>query len=309
MDSLKPVVEPRLNFIECTSAGGKTHRMAYWNYSSEVVWADKTKPLIICAHGLTRNGRDFDVLASQLCERFRVIAVDFVGRGQSDRLHDPMHYAIPQYVQDAGVLLAQLMSQSAPHGVFWIGTSMGGIVGMLLAAMQPSPIRGLILNDIGPVISPIGIARISAYAGATPKLTSYAQAKAMVIANSAPFGEHTDEQWEYFVRHYVKQVGDEWILNHDPAIAIPFKAAGTQQPNLWSYFDAMTCPTHVLRGAQSDLLEHQTVIEMSQRGPKASFDEVENVGHAPTLMPPLQIQMIENALAKIMGLAYQPQMN
>jgi pimeloyl-ACP methyl ester carboxylesterase len=305
MDSLKPVVEPRLQFINCKAADGHSHRMAYWNYSADAVWADKTKPLIICAHGLTRNGRDFDVLASQLCDRFRIVAVDFVGRGQSDRLRDPMQYAIPQYVQDASLLIAQLMSQFAPQGVFWIGTSMGGIVGMVLAAMQPSPIRGLMLNDIGPVISSVGIARISAYAGATPKLSTYAQAKAMVIANSAPFGKHSDQQWEYFVRHYVKQVGDEWVLNHDPGIAIPFKAAGTQQPSLWPYFDAIVCPTHVFRGAESDLLEHQTVIEMSQRGPRASFDEIVNVGHAPTLMQPEQIMLVEVALAKMMGSAYQ----
>jgi pimeloyl-ACP methyl ester carboxylesterase len=305
MQSLKSVVEPTLAFFNCLSADAASHRMAYWIYSRESVWADTSKPLIVCAHGLTRNGRDFDVLASQLCDRFRVLAIDFVGRGQSDWLNDPMRYSIPQYVQDAGQILGYLAKKAAAPGVFWIGTSMGGIVGMVLAAMQASPIRGLLLNDIGPVISPVGLARIGGYVGVTPTLTSYAQAKAMVIANSAPFGEHSDEQWEYFVRHYVKQDGDQWVLSHDPSIAIPFKAAGTPQASLWPYFDAVACPTHVLRGAQSDLLEHQTLVEMSQRGPKASFDEIANVGHAPTLMPALQVALVEKALAKIMGSLYE----
>ncbi len=297
MQVLKPVVEPELHFVECKAADGALHRMAFWSYSPSAQLDNSDRPLIICAHGLTRNGRDFDVLASQLCDRFRVIAVDFVGRGRSDRLTDPMQYGIPQYVQDSGVLLARFSGQS----IYWIGTSMGGIIGMVLGAMKPSPIVGLILNDIGPVISPVGLTRIGSYVGESVELKTYAQAKAMVIANSAPFGQHTDEQWEYFVRHYVRQEGDQWVLNHDPAIAIPFRASGTQQASLWPYYDAIECPTHVLRGVDSDLFEHKIMIEMSQRGPKASYDEIADVGHAPTLMPADQVSKVQNALAKMMG--------
>ena len=288
-------IDPIRNFVQCSSIAG-LHQVAYWEWPARHP-TDATRT-ILCAHGLTRNGRDFDALAEVLSETHRVICVDFVGRGDSDWLTDPMLYAIPQYVADVVTLIARLhlnndKGTKKTSELIWIGTSMGGLVGMVLAAMQNTPISALVLNDIGPELAPEGVKRIGTYVGETPVMFSYRQAADFVIANSASFGSHTPEQWELFTRHYVKQKGDRWVFNYDPAIAVPFRLSLNQVVNLWPFYDLIKVPTHVLRGAQSDLFSEDIANQMTQRGPNAGLSTLANVGHAPSLLVPNQIQIIQ----------------
>ena len=289
------IFNPIQNFVQCSSTAG-LHQVAYWEWPAR--HANDATQTILCAHGLTRNGRDFDALAYELSETHRVSCIDFVGRGDSDWLKDPMLYGLPQYVSDAVTLIARLDLRKGnepknPSKLSWIGTSMGGLVGMVLAAMPNTPIGALVLNDIGPELAPEGVKRIGTYVGETPTMFSYRQAADFVIANSASFGAHSPEQWELFTRHYVKQKGDQWVFNYDPAISVPFRLSLNQAINLWPFYDAISVPTHVLRGAQSDLFSEDTANKMTQRGPKATLTTFANIGHAPSLLLPDQIQIIQ----------------
>ena len=287
--------DPIRNFVQCSSTAG-LHQVAYWEWPPRRV--SEASQTILCAHGLTRNGRDFDALADALSETHRVICIDFAGRGDSDWLKDPMLYGVPQYVADAVTLIARLdlnrsnaANKASP--LTWIGTSMGGLVGMVLAAMPSTPISALVLNDIGPELATEGVKRIGTYVGVTPDMFSYRQAADFVIGNSASFGSHTPEQWELFTRHYVVEKGDRWVFNYDPAISVPFKTSLNKAVNLWPFYDAIKVPTHVLRGAQSDLFSEAIASQMTRRGPKASLSTLASIGHAPSLLVPDQIQIIE----------------
>jgi pimeloyl-ACP methyl ester carboxylesterase len=253
------------------------YRMAYRE------WGDPANPqVVVCAHGLTRNGRDFEQLAAVLANDFRVVAPDVVGRGDSEWLRDPMGYQVPLYVQDMLVLIARLNVAS----LAWVGTSMGGLIGMVLAALPGSPVRRLVLNDIGPAIAPAALARIAEYVGKAPPMPNRAAAEGYIRAVSAPFGPHSDEQWAFLTEVMLKPDGDGWRLNYDPGIAVPFQhmAATPAQTDLWPFYDRIACPTLLTRGAQSDLLSPQTAAAMSERGPRARLVVFEGVGHAPTFL-------------------------
>lgn len=295
------MIDPIRNFVQCSSISG-LHQVAYWEWPAR--HPNEATQTILCAHGLTRNGRDFDALAHVLSETHRVICVDFVGRGDSDWLKDPMLYGVPQYVADAVTLIARLdvNRSNAPNKtsrLAWIGTSMGGLVGMVLAAMPNTPISALVLNDIGPELAPEGVKRIGTYVGVTPAMFSYRQAADFVIGNSASFGSHTPEQWELFTRHYVVQKGDQWVFNYDPAISVPFKISLNQAVNLWPFYDVIKVPTHVLRGAQSDLFSEAIADQMTRRGPKAGLTTFADVGHAPSLLVTNQIQTIQQFISSL----------
>ena len=261
---------------------------------SYLEWGDpRNRDVLVCVHGLTRNGRDFDDLARALCGRFRVVCPDVAGRGDSDRLADPKLYGVPQYVADMVTLVARLDVEA----VSWLGTSMGGLIGMALAAQPGTPVRRLVLNDAGPVISRASLERIATYVGAAPALPSIEQAEAFVRLICAPFGPHSDAQWRKLTENWMKKTGDGWEPNYDPLIAEPFRATMPEGDlELWPLYDAVRCPTLVLRGEQSDLLSRQTTQEMASRGPKARVFEVKGVGHAPTLMHDDQIAVIREFL-------------
>ncbi len=295
------MLEPRLHHVLSLSLtpGVGFHKIAYWEWPCQD-FSLANPPTIICAHGLTRNGRDFDVVAQALMPFARVIAPDFLGRGQSTWTGSPASYHFPQYLQDMTALIAALHDNSthqAPRavkpGVHWLGTSMGGIAGMLLAAMPGSPLRSLLLNDVGPVLGKAGLQRIMAYVGTPVQFSSFEQAREAVINNSATFGPHSDAEWTYFVRHYVKEAADgKWIFNFDPAISIAFKQS-SEPIDLWAYYDAIRCPTMIFRGSESDLFERATAQAMTQRGPRAALLEFESVGHAPTLIPAHQVEAVK----------------
>ena len=278
---------PRRRSVQCASPKG-LHRMSY------LEWGDaRNRDVLVCVHGLTRNGRDFDDLARALCGRFRVVCPDVAGRGDSDRLADPMLYVLPQYLADMVTLVARLDVEA----VSWVGTSMGGLIGMALAAQQNTPIRRLVLNDAGPVVSLASLQRIGSYIGNTPVFSTIEQAEEYVRQICAPFGPHSDAQWRQLTEVWMKKAEDGWRPNYDPRIADVFRATMPDKDlELWPVYDAVRCPTLVLRGELSDLLSRQTTLEMAKRGPKASVFEVKGVGHAPTLMHPDQIAPVRDFL-------------
>jgi pimeloyl-ACP methyl ester carboxylesterase len=245
-------------------------------------------------HGLTRNGRDFDELARALCGRYRVVCPDVAGRGDSDRLADPRLYDVPQYVADAVTLIARLDVEA----VSWVGTSMGGLIGMALAAQSGTPIARLVLNDVGPVVTLASLRRIATYIGDTQSFPTVEAAEAYVRVVCAPFGPHSDAQWRQLTEAWMKKGdGGAWRPNYDPRLADVYRAALPDKDiELWPLYDAIRCPTLVLRGERSDLLARDTTLEMAARGPKARVVEIKGVGHAPTLMQPDQIALVRDFL-------------
>lgn len=282
--------EPRRRSVLCASPKG-LHRIAYRE------WGDaRNRDVLVCVHGLTRTARDFDELARALCGRFRVVCPDVAGRGDSDRLADPMLYAIPQYVSDMVTLIARLDVEA----LSWVGTSMGGLIGMALAAQTGTPVARLVLNEAGPVIARAALERIGSYVGRAPTFPSLEKAEEYVRAVSAPFGRHTDAQWRFLTETWLRRNDDgSYRASYDPAIAEPFRATMPEKDmELWPIYDAIRCPTLVLRGAQSDLLAPATARQMAARGPKARVVEIPEVGHAPTLMQPEQIAIVRDFLVE-----------
>jgi len=286
----------RQSFVKCLSPVG-FHRMSY------VEWGEPRSPrVLICVHGLTRCGRDFDYLAQVLVADFpdyRVVCPDVVGRGQSDWLRVPAYYAIPQYAADMATLLARLDVET----VDWLGTSMGGMIGMALAAQAETPIQRLILNDVGPVIGADAVARIGEYLATPPDFASIEEAEAYIRLVAAPFGKLTDGQWRHLTERVVKSGPNGRIfLRYDPGIAAPFKAALAEQGEagkdveLWPLYDMIRCPTLVVRGETSDLLSRQTVVAMRERGPRARSVEIPDVGHAPMFMDEHQVAVVREFL-------------
>lgn len=277
--------------VQCISPSG-LHRMAYTE------WGERDNPrVLLCVHGLTRNARDFDRLAEAMSSHYRVICPDVVGRGRSGRLRNPAGYGIPQYAADMVTLIARLNVET----VDWVGTSMGGLIGMALASQEGSPIRKLLLNDVGPVITVESLKRIGSYVGTDPIWAGFDEALAFVKAISAPFGALSEAQWYALTESSVAQRADgRWGFVYDPQIAAPFKAAfGDQDIDLWPVYEQIVCPTLVLRGADSDLLTRETWQAMGLRGPRARLAEIQGVGHAPMFMTEEQISIARDFLLSV----------
>jgi pimeloyl-ACP methyl ester carboxylesterase len=287
------MTEPRMFDVMCLDSRG-LHRMAY------AQWGDANNPkLLLCLHGLTRQGRDFDTLARALADEYRVVCPDVVGRGRSDWLADPMGYAIPQYVADMVTLMARLDARR----IDLVGTSMGGLIGMGLASLDNSPVRKLVLNDVGPVIQAQAVQRIGAYLGQPAHWDNLEQAADALWAISQGFGPHTREQWLALTGPQLKPDADHggFKPRSDPSIAVPFRAitpelATAGEALLWRSYERIRCPTLLLRGAESDLLSRDTAQAMTQRGPRAQLHEFAGVGHAPTLVQAEQINVLSTFL-------------
>ena len=251
-------------------------------------WGDPAnRDVVICVHGLTRNGRDFDALAQQLCGQFRVLCPDVPGRGKSDWLRDPNDYVFPTYAN----ALSALIARAEARALSWVGTSMGGLLGIVLASQPGTPIGRLVINDVGPVLEPAALQRIGTYVGSDPIFATFAELEAHIRQVSAPFGALTDAQWQHLSATTARQLPDgRWKLVYDPGIAVPIRAAqADQRVLLWALWDAIRCPSLLLRGAQSDLLAASTAREMAERGPKPALIEFSDVGHAPMLLDADQI--------------------
>jgi pimeloyl-ACP methyl ester carboxylesterase len=279
--------------------------MAYWQ------WGEASAGhAVVCVHGLARQGRDFDVLAQGLLARsdgpLRIVCPDVVGRGRSDWLKDPMGYGVPTYVADMLALLAQLNAQAPLRSLDWLGTSMGGVIGMGVCGTPnlplPVPVRRLVLNDVGPAIEWKALQRIGTYLGKAGRFETVEEAAAAMWAISTSFGPHTPEQWLSLSRPMVKALPEGgFTLHYDPAIAVPLRAltqdaAAQGQAALWQLYDHITARTLITRGADSDLLSQETALAMTQRGPKARLVEFEGVGHAPTFVAGNQIEAVASFL-------------
>ncbi len=295
---------PTLNYVSCPDGSG-SHRMAYW------LWGDENAPhVIVCAHGLSRQGRDFDTLAQALIARgpqpLRIACPDVVGRGRSDWLADPMGYGIPTYAADMLQMLGALHAAAPVKTLDWVGTSMGGLIGMALAGTPqlplPAPVRRLVLNDVGPVIQWAALQRIGTYLGNVGRFDSVQQAADAMWLVSQGFGPHTPEQWLALSQPMVRPAeGGGCTLHYDPSIAVPFRTLDEQaalagQAALWQLYDAIRARTLLLRGAQSDLLSRETAQEMLGRGPKPRLVEFQGVGHAPTLIATDQVEAVASFL-------------
>lgn len=317
---LRAMSEPTLNYVSCPGPQGE-HRMAYWQ------WGDADAAhVVVCVHGLSRQGRDFDVLAQALVAAspapLRVVCPDVVGRGRSDWLKDPMGYQVPNYAGDMLALLAQLHRQAPIAALDWVGTSMGGLIGMVVCGtpgllpgaagpaqaanagvpVLPVPVRRLVLNDVGPAIQWQALKRIGLYLGNTGQFDSVQRAADATWLISQSFGPHTPEQWLALSQAMVRPLqGGGYTLHYDPAIAQPFRSvteesAAQGAAALWALYDHITARTLLLRGAQSDLLSPETAQAMAARGPKAQLVQFEGVGHAPTLVTPHQVEVVTSFL-------------
>ncbi|MBO9643331.1 MAG: alpha/beta hydrolase [Pseudacidovorax sp.] len=315
------MTEPILDFVDCADAGGG-HRMAYWQ------WGDpQAGHVVLCVHGLTRQGRDFDALAkvllAQAPQPVRIVCPDVVGRGRSDWLAEPAHYQFPQYVADMMALLVHLHARAPVAQFDHVGTSMGGLIGIFLAAqptLAPVPVRRLVLNDVGPAIEFDAIARISGYVGQGGVYATVEEAAQVLLGISAGFGPHTPAQWRALTVPMLVPASERsadgrqrqapaqgstdvgpYRLHYDPALSVGLRALTREQAAqgeavVWAAYDAVTAPTLLLRGADSDLLSRSTAQAMTQRGPRASLVEFANVGHAPTLVDPAQSSVVASFL-------------
>lgn len=274
--------------VQCLSPAG-LHNMAYKE------WGDPKNPeVLLCVHGVTRVSDDFDALATAMADRYRVICPDVVGRGRSSWLTNPQFYQLPQYVSDMVTLIARLDVKQ----VDWFGTSMGGLIGMGVAALKENPIRKMMLNDIGPTINYAALMRIAEYMGKEVRFPTFEAGVDYIRLIAAPFGPHSDEQWRKLAGDVLRQQNDgHWSRHYDPAIAQAFstfteESAVQSEAALWAIYDAIHCPVLLVRGSESDLLSRETADLMTQRGPRASLTELAGIGHAPTFMQPEQIALV-----------------
>jgi pimeloyl-ACP methyl ester carboxylesterase len=269
--------------ILCLSETG-FHRLAYRAWG-----ASDSDRVVIAVHGLTRNAQDFDELAAALATAgFYVVCPDIVGRGQSEPLADPAGYGYPQYMADMTALLARLDVAE----VDWIGTSMGGLIGMMLAALPQTPIRRLVVNDIGPFIPKEALEDILTYVGKDPLFPDLATAETYFRTTYAPFGPMSDSQWREMARASTRPAEGGFRLNYDPRIAEPFRDAPVKDIDLWSLWDRISGPVLSLRGELSTLLLRETAEEMARRGPRSEIREIADCGHAPSLKTDGQIALV-----------------
>lgn len=266
--------------------------LAYWEWEGP-----PGAPTVLCVHGLTRNGRDFDFLAEALSARCRIVCPDMPGRGRSDWLDDASGYSFPYYLAVLGALYARL---DVP-AIHWVGTSMGGIIGMLFAALPNSPVRRLVLNDIGPVVAKEGLERIGRLVGRDPGFSNRQELEAHLREIYAGFGPLSDAQWRHLVAHAGRTRSDGKLgLAYDPKIGDVFRsqdpAMALHDVDFWQFYDQIRCPTLVIRGAQSDVLRADDAAAMKGRGPNAQLIEFPGIGHAPALMADDQIAAIRDFL-------------
>jgi len=294
------------------------HRIAYTD------WGDARNPrVVVCVHGLSRNSRDFDRLAAALEVGHHVVCMDVVGRGDSDWLDDTSGYSFGTYLSDAAALIARVTTP-APSGLLeslqtrlrgqrpaatldWVGTSMGGLIGMLLAAKAGSPIRRLVLNDVGPFVPWNALIRLKGHVGSETRFADFAAVEAWVRQACSSFGPLDEDFWRHLAEHAaVREADGGYCLRYDPALGrglavhrdpeLPIGPEFLRGIDLWSAWEAVRCPVLVLRGADSEVLPRATVEEMQRRKPDLKVVEFPGVGHAPALASTDQIAVIREFL-------------
>ncbi|MBP6057065.1 MAG: alpha/beta hydrolase [Nitrosomonas sp.] len=283
--------------VPTPSSDGKQKPPHYIAYTD---WGNPQNPhIVICVHGLTRNCRDFDYLAHTLQSDCRVISVDIVGRGQSDWLeqaHDYDYY--PLYLSDAMSLITHIQAQyQTSITLDWVGISLGGLIGMILATQpnMPVPINKLVLSDIGPLIPATALKRIADYVGKDIRFNSFEEFKQYMKVISASFGPLTEDQWHHMAIHSAREYEDgSYGFRYDPKISISFKEREITDIDLWQQWDQLAIPTLVLRGTESDVLSIETAAKMQVRGAKAKVVELPGIGHPPMIMDDHQIKIVRD---------------
>lgn len=268
-------------------------------YARDYAGPGADAPVVLCLHGLTRNSRDFAELAAHLAVRYRVIVPEQRGRGRSAYDPSPANYHPGTYVQDMAALMAHL----GIGRVAVIGTSLGGLMAMIMTAQTPDAIAGVVLNDIGPVVDPAGIARIQSYVGKLPPPRTWPEAEAQQRSlNADIFPDFSDADWDRFVRALYRDENGKPVLDYDPQIAVPLAAGSAVPPDLWPLFDGLCArPALAIRGETSDILSAATFAEMQRRNPAMGAVTVPNRGHAPLLTEPMALAAIDGFLAGLAG--------
>lgn len=264
------------------------HRLVYFE------WGDPAaERVLICVHGLTRRGRDFDALAAALEDRYRVICVDLPGRGRSDWLPLAADYQPSTYIQDMAALIARLGVEQ----VDWLGVSLGGLMGMMLAAQPKTPIRRLVVDDIGGYVGAEALQRIATYVGQDPVFPDRAGLEGYMREVNVGYGPLSDAQWAHVIDHGHRiDENGQWRQHYDPKLAEPFKAGFSEAVSLWPLWDAIACPVLILRGSLSEILTRETADEMVARKPGTTLAEFADIGHAPLLMAADQIAAVRDWL-------------
>lgn len=298
--------QPRLESLICPHPDGQ-HRMAWWS------WGDaEADHVVLCLHGLTRQGRDFDRLARALVERaggrIHVVCPDVAGRGQSQWLPEPSLYQLPQYAADMLALLAQLRERAPLRTLDWVGTSMGGLIGMVLAGQpqlpmpMPVPVRRMVLNDVGPSITWSSVQRMQQFVGQFGRFDGLQEAAAELRRLSQGFGPVPEDIWLELSAHMVRPLPDgTFTLHYDPAIGEPIRgltaeAAQSAETVVWGLYDQIKAQVMLIRGRESDLLTEATAQAMTRRGPLAQLVQWPGVGHAPTLTDAAHIDAVADFL-------------
>ena len=282
-----------INYVNTCEPGSDSRfrRIAYYQFGRE-----DNPDKVICLHGLTRNGLDFEWLADELAEDFHVICPDMAGRGNSNWLENKSDYNYATYLSDIGVLSVALSLIQ----VDWIGTSMGGILGMMLAAKKPNFIKRLVLNDIGAVVSAQGLLRIAGYIGKDRDFADKTDAMAYAKSILAPFGIRSEEHWrQIFKASFVQLPDGRYAIAYDPGIGKPFIQSVNDDMadiDLSGFWNKVQCPSLVIRGELSDILSHANAKAMCESKPLAELVEWAGIGHAPSLLEPAQIELIANWL-------------
>jgi len=282
---------------------GSFHRIAYTE------WGQAANPhVVVCVHGLARNSRDFDYLAAALTPECRVACMDVAGRGESDWLENKSEYTFSTYQSDAAAMLARATAPVSSE-IDWVGTSMGGLIGLFLAAKKNSPIRRLVLNDVGALIPWSALFRMKGYITRGRRFSSASEVEAYLRDVCAPFGPLTDAQWRHLAHHSARRGEDShYHLRYDPAVGeglhghidpeFPIGPDLMRGIDLWNVWSKLECPTLVLRGAQSEVLLPATLAEMRARKPDVEVAEFPGVGHAPALMSDDQIAVVKEFLLR-----------
>jgi len=268
-----------------------SHEIAY------IQWGDTRNPrILLCLHGLTRNGRDFDYLAAVLAQEYRVICPDIVGRGQSDWLKRSEDYSLTVYINDILTLLTELQIST----VDWLGNSLGGLIGMSLAAQHPQRIRRLILNDIGAFIPQTALAQIEQYFIHKPDYFQSLEAVDIFFrATHQALGALTDEQWQHLAYHCVHLLPNGgYCLAYDPKLAQVFQNFAQQDVVLWATWREVHCPVLILHGLESVLLSTETIAAMQAIHPQTEIVTFPGIGHTPALMSAEQIEVVRQWLLK-----------